>query len=209
MKTLFVLLPLILSACSTFEISRYSVSEYNNKAIVSKGIRDINIGSFTGYAFFNAGCKFEGPVAAADDMTFSTYIRRAFIAEFIKAHAFNSSSPTTITGRVNTLKFTPSTVDTTGSWDIAITLYSSNGRKQSFIEHYVFPSDTNSATACTKTANAFISAMQNLIAKTIDAPDSMFLVDNNPEKRDLVLADANSKLFPHQFFPATENNENH
>jgi len=207
MKKLFVLLPLILSACSTFEISRYSVSEYTNKAIISRGIRDVNIGSFTGYAFFNAGCRLEGPVAASDDMTFSTYIQHAFIAEFITASAYNPSSPITITGRVNKLKFTPSTVNTTGSWDIAISLYSSNGQKYSFTEHYVFPSDTNSATACTKTADAFVSAMQSMIAKIVDTPDFMLLVDNNPKKQEIVLADVNSQLFAHQFLPSTKDDE--
>ena len=208
MKKLFILVTLILSACSTFETPRYSVTEYTNSAIVARDIKDVNIGDFTGYAFYNAGCKFKGPVATSDDLTFSKYIQRAFVAEFISAHAFNPASPTTLYGRINKLKFASSAGNATGSWDIEITLKSSNGNSRLFTEHYVFPSDLNDATACALTAKAFASATQSLIANIIETPEFMLLVNNKPDKQDFVLAVANSTLFTHRNFLSTLYNDN-
>ena len=105
-------------------------------------------------------------------MSHTAYIKKAFEDEFKVAGIYAADSPRrTITGVVNKIQFSSARAVTGGSWDIDLTLSSSNGSTMQVVEHYEFESGYVADTACKQTAEAYFPAVQNLIAKAVRAPE--------------------------------------
>jgi len=137
----------------------------------------LSVGTFTGPASFDRSCRAAGPLAAPDGISYSEYIRKALADELKVAGAYAEANPRiTLSGVVNRLEFSSSRGLTGGSWDIQISLNSSNGKTLPVAEHYEFESGFVADTACKQTAEAYFPAVQNLIAKAVRSPEFKSLI---------------------------------
>ncbi len=179
MRTPLIALSLaaLLSACSTFTTPRYSINPDTNVALKALGVSGIAVGNFSGPATFDAGCRAAGPLSPPDGMSHTAYLRKALEDELKVAGVHAESSPNvTLTGKVNKLEFSSARGLTGGSWDIDVTVTSSNGKSMTAAEHYEFQSGFVADTACKQTSEAYMPAVQNLIGKVVRSPDFKGLV---------------------------------
>lgn len=174
LKKLVAAMPIavLLSACSTYTTPRYAINADTNVALKSIGASDVAVGSFSGPKTFDASCRAAGPLAPPDGMSHTAYLKKALEDELKVAGAHASSSPkVTLTGTVNKLEFSSSRGLTGGTWDIDVTLNSSNGKTMAAFEHYEFESGFIADTACKQTAEAYMPTVQNLIGKIVRSPE--------------------------------------
>lgn len=177
---LFALLPavLLLEACSSFTTPRYSISADTNVALKASGAAAVGVGAFAEPASFSPTCRAAGTLAAPDGMTHSAYIRKALEDEFKVAGVHDGVAPRRVlSGTVNRLAFSSSRAVTGGSWDIDLTVNSSNGKSLNVVEYYEFDSGFVADTACKQTAEAFFPAVQNLMLKLVRSPGFKPLLD--------------------------------
>jgi len=175
MKTSFLMvlpLTIVLGACSTYTTPRYSINADTNVGLKSLGALSIGMGSFSGPASFDNACRAGGPLAPPDGMSHTEYLRKAIEDELKVAGAHGATNPRIVlSGIVNKLEFSSTRGLTGGSWDIDLTLSSSNGKRMSASEHYQFESGFVADTACKQTAEAYMPTVQNLIRKIVQSPD--------------------------------------
>lgn len=165
-------LAVLLPACSTYTTPRYAINADTNVALKALGASDVAVGSFSGPGAFDASCRAAGPLAPPDGMSHTAYFKKALEDELKVAGAHATSSPKIIlTGSVNRLAFSSSRGITGGSWDIDVTLNSSNGKTMAAVEHYEFESGFVADTACKQTAEAYMPTVQNLIGKIVRSPE--------------------------------------
>lgn len=179
MKKSIVAIPLavLLTACSTYTAPRYAINADTNVALKALGATNVAVGSFSGPASFDSSCRAAGPLAPPDGMTHTDYLRKALEDELKVAGAYAASSPrVTLSGNVNILEFSSSRGLTGGSWDIDLTLKSSNGKSMRAFERYEFESGFAAITACKQTAEAYMPTVQNLIAKIVRSPEFKDLI---------------------------------
>src|SRR3954469_4816405 len=175
--TLLVLFAISLVACSTYTTPRYAINADNSVALKALGTSELSVGTFSGPATFSNACRAAGPLAPPDGMTHTAYIQKAFEDEFKVAGIYAGTAPrATVSGVVNNLAFSSARNLTGGSWDVDLTLSSSNGRSMTVVEHYEFESGFIADTACKQTAEAFFPTVQNLVGKAVRSPDFKALV---------------------------------
>jgi hypothetical protein len=170
LRLLVVSLVLLLSACDTYMPQRYSTSADNTVLLRAMGPANAKVGSFSDPADFDRNCRAAGPLAPPDGMTFGGYIQKALTDELKVAGLYDDRSTATLTGELTRLEFSSSKGLTGGSWDIDLTVKSSNGKSVSASEHYEFNSGFVAITACKQTAEAYLPAVQNLINKLVKDP---------------------------------------
>jgi hypothetical protein len=173
-KKLLIVLPfaVLLSACSTYTTPRYAINADTNVALKAIGASNVAVGTFTGPSAFDPSCRAAGPLAPPDGITHTAYLKKALEDELKVAGAYSASSPKVIlTGAVNKLEFSSSRGLTGGSWDIDVSLNSSNGKSMAAVEHYEFESGFVADTACKQTAEAYMPTVQNLIGKIVRSPE--------------------------------------
>lgn len=168
MKKIFIIscIAMITTGCaSTYSTSRYSVSVDNIMALRSLNGNSLNIGAFSATmpAQTEITCRQLGPIKTPDGEAFAQYVRKALIDELSIANAFSSSSLFTLTGNLDAIDFQSHT----GSWYLALTVKSSNGKTMSVSESYNFTSSFIGDNACNQTAQAFMPAVQNLVGKIV------------------------------------------
>ena len=170
-------LALTLSACETYTTPRYSINADTNVALKGLGTSGLSVGAFTAPDRFDNACRAAGPLAPPDGLSHTDYIKKALEDELKVAGVYSAANPrVTLFGIVNKLEFSSSRALTGGSWDIALTLKSSNGQSLPVSEHYEFESGFSAWTACKQTAEAYFPAVQNLISKAIRAPEFRRLI---------------------------------
>ncbi len=172
MKNLLLIsFAVLISGCSTYMPQRYSASADNVVALRALNINGINVGTFSTTVKVDNACRGAGPIAPPDNMSFEAYVQKALADELKLAGAFDEKAPkVTLAGVLTKLSFSSSKGLTGGEWDLAIDLKSSNGKSISASETYTFNSGFVADTACKQTAEAFLPATQNLIAKLIKDP---------------------------------------
>lgn len=162
----------LLSACSTYTTPRYAINADTNVALKAIGAANVAVGNFTGPRAFDPSCRAAGPLAPPDGITHTAYLKKALEDELKVAGAHAASTPKVIlTGVVNKLEFSSSRGLTGGSWDIDVSLSSSNGKSMAAVEHYEFESGFVADTACKQTAEAYMPTVQNLIGKIVRSPE--------------------------------------
>ena len=160
---------LVLSACSTMQPPRYSVSVDNIQKLKSYGGSKVKIASLSDPAKFDAGCRLVGPIEPADGLSLSQFISKAFNDEFKMANIY-SENGAKITGNVTKVEFSSITGLTSGYWNIGLNLKSSNGQSMTVSNKYTFRSGFDAVTACNATADALSPAVQDLIKAAINHP---------------------------------------
>jgi hypothetical protein len=167
---ILLMLSAMVTACSTMQPPRYSVSVDNIQALKKYKEAKTMVSSVTQSASFSSACRLMGPIEPADGLTFSKFIQKAFNDELKMADIY-SEKGTRISGDIRKVVFSSSSGLTTGYWDIAINFKSSNGSSLDARNKYVFESGFDAVTACNATADALSPAVQDLISSVIASPD--------------------------------------
>ena len=160
----------LLTGCSTYAASRYSISADTVTALRSYRGQTVNVGPFTAAepGRTEIMCRGVGPIKTPDGEPFEAYIRKALVDELRIAELYGESAPVMLTGRLDSIDF-QSTAD--AAWTLKVTLTSSNGRSLSVAEEYRYTSSYYGETACNQTAQALMPAVQNLVHKAVRHPD--------------------------------------
>jgi hypothetical protein len=179
MKTVasFVLIASItvLSGCSTYSAARYSSNADNVVALRSLNGKVVNIGAFsaTKPGEKEIMCRGVGPIKSPDGEPFSDFIRKALVDELKLAGAFSTAAPVTLTGNLDAIDFSSAS----GSWTLALTVKSSNGKSTTASEQYAFTTSFYGETACNQTAQALMPAVQNLVGKIVRSSEFVSLLN--------------------------------
>jgi len=112
-------------------------------------------------------CRLNGPVKVAPGKTLPKYIEEAFQEELFMAGVYDNNAPTSINGRIDSLKF--SSVSP-ASWDITMTVSSNVSPGYSVSVHYPFNTSWTAYSACKNVANAFGPAVQKLLKEVVSDP---------------------------------------
>ena len=136
-------------------------------------LRDMRIGNVRLDAFTAARpevrdimCRGVGPIKTPDNETFANYVRKALVDELRMANKYAHASLVVITGNLDVIDFD----SMAGRWTMALTMRSSNGWWVQASEQYQFTSSFYGETGCNQTAQAFMPAVQDLLAKVIRSP---------------------------------------
>jgi hypothetical protein len=156
-----------LAACSTYSVSRYSISADDVVALRKLPPNSVSVGSFTSANNdTQIMCRGVGPIKTPDGETFAEYIRRALISELKIAGAYSDDAPLQVTGALDSADFSSNS----GRWNLNLSVKSSNGRGLSVTEAYPYTSSFYGETACNQTAQALMPAVQDLIGKAVTNP---------------------------------------
>lgn len=160
-----------LSGCAEFITPRYTMSADAHVALKALAPQSVSLGAFTLSTSFNAVCR-GNPLGVSDGITHVEYIKKAFEDEmkFAGLHA-ESGARTVLTGNVTKLVGSSVRRLTDGYWEIDLTISSSNGKRVSASETYEFHAGFSGVVACKQTADAFLAAVQNVVAKIVRSPD--------------------------------------
>jgi hypothetical protein len=185
MKSKIVLmLVFALGACSqllTYMPPHYRVSMDSTTELKQIGGSNISVGPFTLTAEFDNDCGITaGSVVMPDKMRVEDYIRNGLVEELKAAGMFDDTAPKiTLTGTIDQLDFFSRRYIYTSTWHIGLLVKSSNGNSVHITDQYNFDAGAFSQADCQKVANSFLPAVQNIIAKVIDAPEFQSLVTNS------------------------------
>jgi hypothetical protein len=113
-------------------------------------------------------CRGVGPIKTPDGEAFEEFVRKALVDELTIAEVYASDARTTITGRLDSIDFSSGMGAT---WNIGLTITSSNGQTLSVSEEYKYTSSYYGETACNQTAHALMPAVQNVVGKVIRHPN--------------------------------------
>lgn len=160
---------IIATGCSTYAIPRYATSADNLSALRKIKGSPVALGNFVSVGSDVTDtimCRAAGPVKPPDGVTFAGYIKKALAAELTVAEKYDAQSKVVISGDLTTIQFSSDR----GEWNMSLLLRSSNGRQLSLAEKYSYGFSWMAETACSQTAQAGMSAVQNLIGKAVSDP---------------------------------------
>lgn len=168
-----ILLSGLLSGCSTNSALTYSVSP-DNVMSLRKINSKVAVGEFTSTqaGLRQIDCRMVGPVEPPDGLTFSEYIRKAFIGELQMAEKYDPYSKVILNGNVDRIEMS----SYSGTWNIDMTLSSKNGKKIYKSTTYDYKSNFVGEIACQKAALALQPAVQNLIKSFVADPEFSLLI---------------------------------
>ena len=170
MKKMLLLLGVImLSACSTMQPPRYSVSVDNIEVLKKYEGAKLELVALSQTAEFSPNCRAMGPIEPADGLTMPAFISKAFNDE-LKMAGVHSGDGIQLTGDITKVEFSSVSGLTNGYWDIEVKLDSSNGNTLVVENTYSFKSGFDAITACNATADALTPAVQDLIQAIISHP---------------------------------------
>lgn len=155
----------ILSGCSTYATNRYSISADNVTVLKKLNGTKLSVGKFSASkpGQVEIMCRGVGPITTPDGQTFENFIRKALVDELKIADSYASAAPVSLTGNLDAIDFSSSS----GTWNLKLTVNSSNGNSLTVIENYPYKTSWYGETACNQTAQALMPAVQNLIGKVV------------------------------------------
>ena len=162
---LIVGLTTLATACSTYSSTRYSANTDNVVALRNLKGKTVNIGAFTATkpGIKQIMCRGVGPIKTPDGEAFSEFVKKGLVDELKIAGLYSVSAPITLTGNLDAIDFSSAS----GTWNLALTIHSSNGKSVSVDEKYAFTSSFYGETACNQTAQALMPAVQDLLGKVV------------------------------------------
>lgn len=191
---IFSVIAMLASGCgtTTYSANRYAISTDNAIALRSLNGKTLNVGAFSATTPGQKELKCRGfrAIKTQQYEPFSEFIRIALLQELKIANSYSPSSPVTITGNLDAIDFSsigegevfninPAvswSSTKSGSWNLALTVRSSNGKSMSVSEVYAYTSSLDPEAACNQTAQALMPAVQDLIGKIVSSPDFAALV---------------------------------
>jgi len=164
-----VLMGVAATGCSTHALPRYAVSTGNVAELRKIKSTPVAIGSFITAGSDVADsifCRAVGPIKTPDGETYADYIKKALVSELTMVEMYDAKSAVVLSGELTTFSFDSHR----GVWDMALRLKSSNGKQLSVSEKYDYGFNWFALVACAQTAQAGMSAVQNLIHKAVSDP---------------------------------------
>ncbi|MCB5195890.1 hypothetical protein [Deefgea salmonis] len=155
-------LVVLMSGCSTYTVQRYSVKA-DNVVAYRDSQKKFNVAPFSAKqaAQTEIMCRGVGPIKTPDNQTFADYVSGAVKDELKLAGAYDAQSALVLSGTLDEVKFD----SMAGLWTLSLTMSSSNGNSATKQELYKYTSSFYGETACNQTAQAFMPAVQNLLAQ--------------------------------------------
>ena len=165
----------VFAGCSTYAAGTYAASADDVAELRGMSATTISVGGFTSTkpGQSEVTCRGAGPVKAPGGEPFSEYVRGALVEELTLAGTYAATAPITLTGKLDSIDFTSTSPS---SWRLHLTLTSSNGRQLTTQASYTFKTSYFGERACNKVAEALAPAVQELIKKTVHAPEIRALV---------------------------------
>jgi len=162
------------TGCSTYAATRYASSANNVTELRTLKGQALNVGEFKSAqgARNEIMCRARGPIKTPDGESFATYVRRALVSELTYAEVYSDKAPVTLSGTLDEVDFS----STTGTWELALTVKSTNGRSLQVTEKYGFTPSLSAETSCEQAAQALMPAVQDLIKQLVSHPEFDALV---------------------------------
>ena len=160
------------TGCSTTNSIPYKASTGNiiaiQQTLESQG-KKVTIGSVTMAPGVEESptCRLMGPIKVAPGKSLAQYIKDAFVEELFMAKAYAPNAESEINATIDNIKF--SSVSP-ASWDIAMSVSSSNSPGYSVSVNYGFDTSWDAYSACKNVADAFGPAVQALLGKVVTHP---------------------------------------
>lgn len=154
-----------ISGCGSFAPGRYIAVSVTTAAFRQAGPANVALANFKRTANFMPLCRTNFFIEAPEGQPFEAYIQQALQTELRSAGMSSSSvGPTlTLTGDVTELEFSTSTDFVNGRWSITLALSSSAGKSASFSETHKFVAGFDGHSACRRTAESFLPAVEKLM----------------------------------------------
>ncbi|UUZ72017.1 hypothetical protein LP415_25900 [Polaromonas sp. P1(28)-8] len=169
MKSLTIALALAalgLSGCQSYSPQRYTAMPDNTPILKALSAGAIKVAPFVLSTAVDASCRGVGDITPPVNMSFEGYLQTALADEIKVAGLYDEKNPKVVlSGRIDRLNFSSSKGLTNGEWNIGLKITSSNGKSMYVSESYQFESAFEGGTACRRTAEAFLPAVQNVITK--------------------------------------------
>lgn len=165
---------LLLGGCETYSAPRYGVSVDNVMTLKRLAPAQVSVGAFDEPKQFGAGCRAAGPITASDQLTFASYIAKALSDELKLAGLYDPNGRVVLTGSVDSLAFSSSV----GTWDMVLTVRSSNGKAVTVQEHYKFAPAFAASNGCKRVSDAYFPTVQNILQSLINSPEFPALLRN-------------------------------
>ena len=168
---------LLLSGCDTYTAEPYGISMDNNVILKRLAPANVTVGQFTAPAKISMMRRLVGPIHLPGDVAPEDYISKAISAELELAGLSGNAGPgVTLTGQIDQFSFNSMIGD--ASWDIGLTVASTNGKKLAVSESYPFHASYVGDAACHNVADAFEPAVEALTSKLVADPGFPALLKN-------------------------------
>ena len=181
MKALSITIALValgLSGCQSYSPQRYTAIPDNTPILKALSVGAIKVDPFVLSTTFDATCRGVGDITPPINMSIQGYFQAALTDELKVAGLYDEKNPKfVLSGNIDRLNFSSSKGLTNGEWNIGLKITSSNGRRMYASESYQFESAFEGGTACRRTAEALLPAVQNLITKIIRNSDFRALLE--------------------------------
>ena len=155
---------IFLVGCGPLTLDHYKPEPDNTAELKKLKSADIGLGEFINVQKYKGNCSITPPA----NQTYAAYTKQAFSKELKAAGLLNENNPRiTLSGRIEKLE------SSTGTWDMTLTLISSNGKSMTTSEHYEF----DTAGGCIKTSDSFISTLQEVFYSAVTSEEFLTLID--------------------------------
>ncbi len=159
-----------ISACSV-TIDRYAPSASNVEMMRRLQIKPVAVDKFESLPpglYSLGGCRSRNSIQTPNGLSFALYLEQAFRDELRLAGSYDPSSETVLRGRLEKITFDSSVP--TGNWIMMFRIASSADPGFSVESKYEFTTNIVAAKACRQVAEAYRSAVQQLIQQVISDP---------------------------------------
>jgi hypothetical protein len=173
-----IALVITLTACQSYTAQTYSISPDTVRSVKNLKLNEsVGVGEVVSLVDIDLVCRAMGPIALPNQLTLSTYVKKAMEDELKIGDAFAYQNPQVIlTAQIAKFNMSSSKGLTRGYFDIDLKVSSSNGKMIQANEYYEFDSGFDAYTACKNTSDALMPAVQNLVARVYKNPQFVDLV---------------------------------
>ena len=173
-----VLASLVLSACQSYSPQRYTAVPDNAMVLKALTGATVRVSPFVLSAPFSASCRGGANIDPPVNLSYPGYLQAALSDELKVAGLYSEGSPrVTLSGDINRLEFSSTKSLTNGEWAIGLKITSTNGKVANASVLYKFESGFEGSSACRRTAEAFLPAVQELIAKLVRSAEFRALLE--------------------------------
>lgn len=174
-KITIVLASILITACQTYSLGRYTSSVDNVLPLRNLSQNSINVSEFSSAIPEQKEILCVGRIyiRTQDGEEFSKFIEKSIVSELKMAGVYSPNAKTTLSGKLEHIDASY----TRGQWEITLTLTSSNGKSATFREEYHYPKGYFDS-ACMLPSQAFVPAVQDLINKIVTSNEFNDLIHN-------------------------------
>jgi hypothetical protein len=165
----FLAIPVLLSGCG-YAISPYGVSVDNVNRVRASAMQPMAVARFSAGqpSRSSIGCRAAGPVETPNQVSFESYIERALIDELQLGGAYDPNSPIKLQGTLEEIDFNSNIG--AGKWVFRLAVSSAVSPGFTVSSQHEFSTNWVADKACQQVAQAFVPAVQHLIADVISHP---------------------------------------